>query len=96
MGIKKNYNKLTYATSDWSFENSYNDVRIKELVKWINEEERILERKEVLEKAKTMFIKERTLSDILKKLVLSRKIQRLSHGLYACLNYKPTETKKLT
>ena len=32
MGIKKNYNKLTYATSDWSFENSYNDVRIKELV----------------------------------------------------------------
>jgi hypothetical protein len=96
MGIKKNYNKLTYATSDWSFENSYNDVRIKELVKWINEEERILERKEVLEKAKTMFIKERTLADILKKLVLSRKIQRLSHGLYACLNYKPTETKKLT
>ena len=57
MGIKKNYNKLTYATSDWSFENSYNDVRIKSLVKWINEEERILERKEILEKAKTMFIK---------------------------------------
>ena len=77
MGIKKNYNKLTYATSDWSFENSYNDVRIKELVKWINEEERILERKEILEKAKTMFIKERTLADILKKLVLSRKIQRV-------------------
>tara|TARA_B110000259_G_C13887073_1_gene351368 strand:- start:161 stop:433 length:273 start_codon:yes stop_codon:yes gene_type:complete len=90
MGIKKNYNKLTYATSDWSFENSYNDVRIKELVKWINEEERILERKEVLEKAKTMFIKERTLADILKKLVLSRKIQRLSHGLYSSLNYKLT------
>ena len=88
MAIKKNYNKLTYATSDWSFENSYNDVKIKELVKWINEEERILERKEVLEKAKTMFIKERTLADILKKLVLRRKIQRLSHGLYSSLNYK--------
>ena len=88
MGIKKNYNKLTYATSDWSFENSYNDVRIKALVKWINEEERILERKEILEKAKTMFIKERTLADILKKLVLSKKIQRLSHGLYSSLNYK--------
>jgi len=80
--------RRNYASDDWSFENSYNDVKIKELVKWINEEERILERKEVLEKAKTMFIKERTLADILKKLVLSRKIQRLSHGLYSSLNYK--------
>lgn len=81
---------MAYASDDWSFEYSYNDVKVKELVKWMNDEGRILERKEVLEKAKTMFIKERTLADILKKLVLSRKIQRLSHGLYSSLNYKLT------
>ena len=81
---------MAYASDDWSFEYSYNDVKVKELVKWMNDEGRILERKEVLEKAKTMFIKERTLADILKKLVLSRKIQRLSPGLYSSLNYKLT------
>ena len=87
---------MAYASDDWSFEYSYNDVKVKELVKWMNDEGRILERWEIRDKSKTMFIKERTLADILKKLVLSRKIQRLSHGVYACLNYKPTETKKLT
>tara|TARA_R110001592_G_C12735809_1_gene710360 strand:+ start:291 stop:578 length:288 start_codon:yes stop_codon:yes gene_type:complete len=91
MKQKRSYGKLAYATDDWSFEYSYNDVKIKELVKWMNEEGRILERWEILEKAKTMFIKERTLGDMLKKLVLSKKIQRLSHGLYACLNFKSTE-----
>ena len=85
---------MAYASDDWSFENSYNDVKVKELVKWMNDEGRILERWEIRDKSKTMFIKERTLADILKKLVLSRKIQRLSHGVYACLNYKPTETTK--
>lgn len=88
MKIKRNYGKLTYANSDWSFENSYNDIKIKELVKWINDEGRILERREILEKSNSMFIKERTLADILKKLVLSKKIQRLSHGLYASLKYE--------
>ncbi len=85
---------MAYASDDWSFEYSYNDVKVKELVKWMNDEGRILERWEIRDKSKTMFIKERTLADILKKLVLSRKIQRLSHGVYACLNYKPTETTK--
>ena len=85
---------MAYASDDWSFEYSYNDVKVKELVKWMNDEGRILERWEIRDKSKTMFIKERTLADILKKLVLSRKIQRLSHGIYACLNYKPTETTK--
>ena len=85
---------MAYASDDWSFENSYNDVKVKELVKWMNDEGRILERWEIRDKSNTMFIKERTLADILKKLVLSRKIQRLSHGIYACLNYKPTETTK--
>jgi len=94
MKRRKNYGKLVYASDDWSFEYSYNDVKVKELVKWMNDEGRILERREILEKTKTMFIKERTLSDILKKLVLSQKIQRLSHGLYACLNYKPTAITK--
>lgn len=89
MKRKINYGKLSYASDDWSFEYSYNDVKIKELVKWINDEGRILERRELLEKAETMFIKERTLADILKKLVLSRKIQRLSHGLYASLKFNP-------
>ena len=94
MKQKRSYGKLAYATDDWSFEYSYNDVKVKELVKWMNDEGRILERWEIRDKSKTMFIKERTLADILKKLVLSRKIQRLSHGVYACLNYKPTETTK--
>ena len=94
MKQKRSYEKLAYATDDWSFEYSYNDVKTKELVKWMNEEGRILERWEILEKAKTMFIKERTLGDILKKLVLSKKIQRLPHGLYACLNFKPTAITK--
>ena len=85
---------MAYASDDWSFEYSYNDVKVKELVKWMNDEGRILERWEIRDKSNTMFIKERTLADILKKLVLSRKIQRLSHGIYACLNYKPTETTK--
>lgn len=85
---------MAYASDDWSFEYSYNDVKVKELVKWMNDEGGILERWEIRDKSKTMFIKERTLADILKKLVLSRKIQRLSHGVYACLNYKPTETTK--
>ena len=85
---------MAYASDDWSFEYSYNDVKVKELVKWMNDEGRILERWEIRDKSKTMFIKERTLADILKKLVLSRKIQRLSHGVYACLSYKPTETTK--
>ena len=90
MKKRRNYGRMAYASDDWSFEYSYNDVKVKELVKWMNDEGRIIERKEVLEKAKTMFIKERTLADILKKLVLSRKIQRLSHGLYSSLNYKLT------
>jgi hypothetical protein len=94
MKQKRSYGKLAYATDDWSFEYSYNDVKTKELVKWMNEEGRILERWEIWEKAKTMFIKERTLGDILKKLVLSKKIQRLAHGLYACLNFKPTAITK--
>ena len=85
---------MAYASDDWSFEYSYNDVKVKALVKWMSDEGRILERWEIRDKSKTMFIKERTLADILKKLVLSRKIQRLSHGVYACLNYKPTETTK--
>ena len=91
MKKRTNYKKLAYASDDWSFEYSYNDVKVKELVKWMNDEGRILERWEIRDKSKTMFIKERTLADILKKLVLSHKIQRLSHGLYACLNFKPTE-----
>jgi len=94
MKKRKNYGRMAYASDDWSFEYSYNDVKVKELVKWMNDEGRILERWEIRDKSKTMFIKERTLADILKKLVLSRKIQRLSHGIYACLNYKPTETTK--
>ena len=94
MKKRRNYGKMAYASDDWSFEYSYNDVKVKELVKWMNDEGRILERWEIRDKSKTMFIKERTLADILKKLVLSRKIQRLSHGIYACLNYKPTETTK--
>ena len=94
MKKRRNYGKMAYASDDWSFEYSYNDVKVKELVKWMNDEGRILERWEIRDKSKTMFIKERTLADILKKLVLSRKIQRLSHGVYACLNYKPTETTK--
>jgi|TARA_B110000967_G_scaffold202464_1_gene241362 hypothetical protein len=94
MKKRKNYGRMAYASDDWSFEYSYNDVKVKELVKWMNDEGRILERWEIRDKSKTMFIKERTLADILKKLVLSRKIQRLSHGVYACLNYKPTETTK--
>ena len=96
MKKRTNYGKMAYASDDWSFEYSYNDVKVKELVKWMNDEGRILKRWEIRDKSNTMFIKERTLADILKKLVLSRKIQRLSHGIYACLNYKPTETKKLT
>ena len=94
MKKRRNYGKMAYASDDWSFEYSYNDVKVKELVKWMNDEGRILERWEIRDKSNTMFIKERTLADILKKLVLSRKIQRLSHGIYACLNYKPTETTK--
>jgi|TARA_B110000495_G_C23038796_1_gene621622 hypothetical protein len=94
MKKRKNYGRMAYASDDWSFEYSYNDVKVKELVKWMNDEGGILERWEIRDKSKTMFIKERTLADILKKLVLSRKIQRLSHGVYACLNYKPTETTK--
>lgn len=90
MKKRRNYQNLAYASDDWSFEYSYNDVKVKELVKWMSDEDRILERWEIFEKSKTMFIKERTLADILKKLVLSQKIQRLSHGLYACLNFKPT------
>ena len=96
MKKRTNYGKMAYASDDWSFEYSYNDVKVKELVKWMNDEGRILKRWEIRDKSNTMFIKERTLADILKKLVLSRKIQRLSHGIYACLDYKPTETKKLT
>ena len=82
MNERKNYNKLTYVCDNWSYENSYNDVKVKQLVKWIHEEGRPLERKEILEKSKSMFIKERTLADILKKLVLTKKIKRLSHGVY--------------
>ena len=94
MKKRRNYGRMAYASDDWSFEYSYNDVKVKELVKWMNDEGRILERWEIRDKSNTMFIKERTLADILKKLVLSRKIQRLSHGVYACLNYKPIETTK--
>ena len=82
---------MTYATDDWSYENSYNEVKVKELVKWIDDENRLIERWEILEKSRLLFIKERTLSDILKKLVFSKKIKRLSHGLYSSLNYKPSE-----
>ena len=82
MNERKNYSKLSYGYDKWSYENSYNDVKVKELVKWINEEGRPLERKEILEKSKSIFIKERTLADILKKLVLTKKIKRLGHGVY--------------
>tara|TARA_R110000764_G_scaffold8985_4_gene29407 strand:+ start:3523 stop:3870 length:348 start_codon:yes stop_codon:yes gene_type:complete len=82
MNERKNYSKLSYDYDKWSYENSYNDVKVKELVKWINEEGRPLERKEILEKSKSIFIKERTLADILKKLVLTKKIKRLRHGVY--------------
>jgi hypothetical protein len=94
MKKRRNYGRMAYASDDWSFEYSYNDVKVKALVKWMSDEGRILERWEIRDKSNTMFIKERTLADILKKLVLSRKIQRLSHGVYACLNYKPIETTK--
>ena len=94
MKKRRNYGRMAYASDDWSFEYSYNDVKVKALVKWMSDEGRILERWEIRDKSNTMFIKERTLADILKKLVLSRRIQRLSHGVYACLNYKPTETTK--
>ena len=89
MKKRKNYGRLAYASDDWSFEYSYNDVKVKELVKWMKSQGEV-RRCDIWNKAKTMDIKERTLADILKKLVLSQKIQRLSHGIYACLNYKPT------
>ena len=69
--------RKNYVCDNWSYENSYNDVKVKQLVKWIHEEGRPLERKEILEKSKSMFIKERTLADILKKLVLTKKKKKV-------------------
>lgn len=63
--------------------NKLNEVQ-KELLSWMKNQDRELVRKELLSKAQSLDIKDRTLSDILKKFIKLNLIKKVSHGLYAC------------
>jgi hypothetical protein len=60
----------------------YNFIREKKIIGFINLIGAPVERKEIKEYAINLGIKDRTLSDILKRNVKEAKIKRLSHGMY--------------
>lgn len=60
----------------------YNLVREKNLLEFINSNEKPLRRRDIKQYAVKLDILDRTLSDILKRNVKDGLIQRLSHGLY--------------
>ena len=60
----------------------YNLTKEKSIIKFINSSKLPLQRKEIKEYAINLGIKDRTLSDMIKKNVKRAKIKRLSFGLY--------------
>ena len=67
---------------------SYNDMKEKTLIKYINSLDRVVRRKEIQMKADLLLIPSRTLSDMLKRSVEGRQIKRLGQGLYTGLDFK--------
>tara|TARA_R110002012_G_scaffold52944_2_gene136063 strand:+ start:11371 stop:11604 length:234 start_codon:yes stop_codon:yes gene_type:complete len=67
---------------------SYNDIKEKALIKYINSLDRVVRRKEIQIKADLLLIPSRTLSDMLKRSVEGRQIKRLGQGLYTGLDFK--------
>tara|TARA_R100000900_G_C3263351_1_gene150042 strand:- start:306 stop:539 length:234 start_codon:yes stop_codon:yes gene_type:complete len=67
---------------------SYNDMKEKALIKYINSLDRVVRRKEIQMKADLLLIPSRTLSDMLKRSVEGRQIKRLSQGLYTSVDFK--------
>ena len=60
----------------------YNLVTEKKIIEFINSADKPLRRKDIKKYALSIGYKDRTLSDMLKKSVVSGKIQRISQGLY--------------
>ena len=60
----------------------YNLVEEKKIIEFINSADEPLQRKDIKKYALSIGYKDRTLSDMLKKNVMSGKIQRISQGLY--------------
>ena len=71
--MNENYNNLDH----------YNLTREKEIIKFINSYKTPLRRSQIKEYATKIGIKNRTLTDLLKRRVKSKELKRLSHGLYA-------------
>jgi len=67
---------------------SYNDMKEKTLIKYINSLDRVVRRKEIQMKADLLLIPSRTLSDMLKRSVEGRQIKRLGQGLYTGVDFK--------
>ena len=67
---------------------SYNDMKEKALIKYINSLDRVVRRKEIQMKADLLLIPSRTLSDMLKRSVEGRQIKRLGQGLYTGVDFK--------
>lgn len=67
---------------------SYNDMKEKALIKYINSLDRVVRRKEIQMKADLLLIPSRTLSDMLKRSVEGRQIKRLGQGLYTSVDFK--------
>tara|TARA_R110000737_G_scaffold127456_2_gene160029 strand:- start:7 stop:240 length:234 start_codon:yes stop_codon:yes gene_type:complete len=67
---------------------SYNDMKEKALIKYINSLDRVVRRKEIQMKADLLLIPSRTLSDMLKRSVEGRQIKRLGQGIYTGLDFK--------
>ncbi len=60
----------------------YNLVTEKKIIEFINSTDEPLQRKDIKKYALSIGYKDRTLSDMLKKSVMSGRIQRITHGLY--------------
>ena len=67
---------------------SYNDLKEKALIKYINSLDRVVRRKEIQMKADLLLIPNRTLSNMLKRSVEDKQIKRLGQGVYAGLYFK--------
>tara|TARA_R110000744_G_scaffold238384_2_gene355845 strand:+ start:1344 stop:1577 length:234 start_codon:yes stop_codon:yes gene_type:complete len=67
---------------------SYNDMKEKALIKYINSLDRVVRRKEIQMKADLLLIPSRTLSDMLKRSVEGKQIKRLGQGIYTGLDFK--------
>jgi len=64
----------------------YDFMLEKKLLKWINNQDGVLRRKDIYEYAQTIGVPDRTLSDWLKKFVKSSRLYRIKQGNYININ----------